>query len=96
MYPVFADVRPETAERQLTLGTDISAPGDFRPEPLPKAERTARIGDYTVKLTGDLVPGKSSRLTLSVSRAGRPAGDRPSALPGGLRAPGGPRDHDHG
>ncbi|MBC6460324.1 hypothetical protein [Actinomadura sp. HBU206391] len=75
VYRMFTDVRPESAERQLTLGTDVSAPGDYRPEALPKAKRTARIGDYTVKLSGDLVPGGSSRLTLSVSRAGRPVTD---------------------
>jgi hypothetical protein len=75
VYRVFTDVRPEGAARQLTLGTDVTAPGDYRPEPLPKARRTARVGGYEVTLTGSLEPGRTSGLTLSVRRDGRPVTD---------------------
>jgi hypothetical protein len=74
-YRLFTDIRPEGAAKQLTLGVDVTAPGDYRPEGLPKAEQTARVDGYEVKLNGALVPGRTSRLTLSVSKDGRPVTD---------------------
>ncbi|BCJ47705.1 hypothetical protein GCM10010168_20640 [Actinoplanes ianthinogenes] len=73
-YRVFADFQP-TGHDGLTLGADVPAPGDYRPIPLPASARTATVDGYTVTLTGDLTPGAASRLTLSVSRAGRPVTD---------------------
>ncbi|TDD93395.1 hypothetical protein [Actinomadura rubrisoli] len=69
-YRFFTDVHPEGAKQQLTLGTDIAAPGDFTPAPLPKAEPFARVDGYEVELVGSLVPGRTSKLTLWVSRNG--------------------------
>ncbi|GIE83461.1 hypothetical protein Aph02nite_94110 [Actinoplanes philippinensis] len=74
-YRVFADFQPAAREDGLTLGADVPAPGDYRPRPLPPAERSTTVDGYTVTLTGDLVPGGSSRLTLSVSRDGAPVTD---------------------
>ncbi|GGL23864.1 hypothetical protein GCM10014719_26960 [Planomonospora parontospora subsp. antibiotica] len=73
-YRAFADFAPEGAAG-MTLGTDLSAPGDYRPEPLGGPVRTATVDGYTVTLAGDLVPGRSSALTLSVSRDGEPVTD---------------------
>ncbi|MGH3388697.1 MAG: hypothetical protein ACRDOO_07450, partial [Actinomadura sp.] len=75
VYRVFTDVRPEGAAQQLTLGADVTAPGDYRPRALPKAERTTRVDGYEVTLTGALEPGRTSGLTLSVRRDGRPVTD---------------------
>lgn len=75
VYRVFTDVRPEGAAQQLTLGADVTAPGDYRPAALPRSGRTARVDGYEVTLTGALEPGRTSRLTLSVSRDGRPVTD---------------------
>ncbi|MBB4771625.1 hypothetical protein [Actinomadura livida] len=75
VYRFFTDVQPESAERQLTLGTDITAPGDLRPVPLPKPEQVAKVDGYEVTLTGGLVPGKSAELTLTVSKDGEPVTD---------------------
>jgi hypothetical protein len=74
-YRVFTDVRPAGAKEQLTLGMDLAAPGDYRPAELAAAGRSARVDGYTVTLAGDLVPGRSSRLTLSVRKGGRPVTD---------------------
>lgn len=74
-YRFFTDVRPAGVDEQLTLGTDVSAPGDYRPEPLPAPERVAKVDGYEVRLAGDLVPGRSSKLTLSVSKDGEPVTD---------------------
>ncbi|SDT80946.1 hypothetical protein [Actinoplanes derwentensis] len=74
-YRVFADFRPAAHDDGLTLGTDVPAPGDYQPRPLPAAERSTTVDGYTVTLAGDLVPGDSARLTLSVSKAGSPVTD---------------------
>jgi hypothetical protein len=74
-YRVFADFRPAGRAEGLTLGVDVPAAGDYRPQALPAVERTATVDGYTVTLTGDLTPGASSRLTLSVGKAGTPVTD---------------------
>ncbi|GAA3113044.1 hypothetical protein GCM10010466_00090 [Planomonospora alba] len=73
-YRAFADFAPE-GRAGMTLGTDLSAPGDYRPEPVGEAVRTATVDGYTVTLAGDLVAGRSSGLTLSVSKDGEPVTD---------------------
>ncbi len=74
-YRVFADFRPAVREQGLVLGVDVPAPGDYRPAALPAPSRTATVNGYTVTLGGELVPGTASKLTLSVSRAGKPVTD---------------------
>ncbi|MDA0634982.1 hypothetical protein OUY22_16290 [Nonomuraea sp. MCN248] len=73
-YRAFADFKP-TGGGKLTLGLDLEAPGDYRPKALPHADDEARVGDYTVRLAGKLEPGRSSRLTLRVSKDGEPVTD---------------------
>lgn len=74
-YRVLADFTPAGLGEGLTLGVDLQVPGDQRPIPLPVPSRAAEVDGYTVRLTGDLVPGSSSMLTLSVDRDGRPVTD---------------------
>ncbi|MFF7989204.1 hypothetical protein ACFZDG_05320 [Kitasatospora xanthocidica] len=74
-YRVFADFTPAGAAEGLTLGADLHAAGDLRPAPLPETGRTVTVDGYTVTLGGDLTPGRSGRLTLSVSKDGRPVTD---------------------
>lgn len=50
------------------------APGP-RSLPLPEATGIAQIGEYTVVFDGELLPGETSELTLTVSRKGRPVTD---------------------
>jgi hypothetical protein len=73
-WRLFADFVPAGGEG-VTLGTDLSVAGDYSPEPLPAAARTAQVDGYTVTLSGDLVPGEESELTLSVAKDGRPVTD---------------------
>ena len=75
VYRVFADFTPADRADGLTLGTDLSVAGNYRPLPLPAVSRTAEVDGYTVTLDGELVPGEESELTLSVSRDGRPVTD---------------------
>jgi hypothetical protein len=74
-YRLIADFVPTANDEPVTLGTDLSVAGAYAPQSLPAPSRTARVGDYTVKLVGRLVPGEESALTLSVSRDGRPVKD---------------------
>ncbi|MEX5275350.1 MAG: hypothetical protein DI613_15325 [Kocuria rhizophila] len=69
-WRIFADFRP-TGHGPMTLGIDASVPGQYEPQPLPAVTRTAQVGEYTVTLDGELLPGEPSELTLSVSRNGR-------------------------
>ncbi|MGY1743122.1 MULTISPECIES: hypothetical protein [unclassified Blastococcus] len=69
-WRVIADTTPTALGERLTLGADLAVAGDFAPRPLPPPSATAQVDGYTVVLTGGLVPGGESELTLSVSRDG--------------------------
>jgi hypothetical protein len=72
-YRAFADFAP-TGGAGTTLGVDIAVPGTFEPaEHAPS--RTAQVDGYTVELTGELVPGQASPVTLTVSKDGQPVTD---------------------
>ncbi|MQY05210.1 hypothetical protein [Actinomadura macrotermitis] len=74
-YRFFTDIKPAGAKKQLTLGADVTAPGDYTPAALPQAGQVAKVDGYEVKLDGALVPGRSSKLTLTVSKDGSPVTD---------------------
>jgi len=74
-YRVFADFRPAGIGRTLTLGADLSVPGEFAPRALPAAIRTTTTGEYDVTLAGTPVAGRESDLVMSVTRAGAPVTD---------------------
>jgi hypothetical protein len=75
-HRVFADFAPDGRSEALTLGRDIAVAGTYRPMPLQPPSTTATTPDgYTVTLTGALVPGTESPLSLSVSRDGEPVTD---------------------
>jgi len=74
-YRIFADFQPHGRDEALTLGVDVPAAGDYRPQPLPAPARSANVDGYAVTLAGDLVPGTASKLTLSVVKDGAPVTD---------------------
>jgi hypothetical protein len=73
-YRTFADFAVAGGP-ELTLGVDVSVPGDSRPAPLPAPTTTAAVDDYDVTLTGAPAAGTSTEVTLTVSRGGRPVTD---------------------
>jgi hypothetical protein len=73
-WRLFADFKATGADA-LTLGTDLAVDGDYRPEAPADESRTARVDGYTVTLEGDLTAGKDAKLTLNVSRDGKPVTD---------------------
>jgi hypothetical protein len=74
-HRVFADFKQVGAEENVTLGIDVPVAGAYTPVPLPPAALTATVDDYTVTVSGTLTPGTSSKLTLSVAKAGVPVTD---------------------
>ena len=73
-YRAFADFAP-TGATPTTLGVDLFAPGDFAPI-APEPNRTATApGGYEVTLDGDLTPGRSGEVALTVTRNGEPVTD---------------------
>jgi hypothetical protein len=74
-YRFFTDIQPQGAPKQLTLGTDITVPGDYKPRELPEAQRVATVDGYQIRMEGRLVPGRSSKITLTVSKDGEPVTD---------------------
>jgi hypothetical protein len=73
-WRLFADFTA-TGATPLTLGADLSVAGDFQPVPTPAESRTAYVDGYAVTLAGDLVAGADARLTLTVTKDGRPVTD---------------------
>ena len=74
-WRLFADFTPAGTGRNLTLGADLAVAGDFAPQPLPPPSATAEVDGYAVTLEGDLVSGRETELTLTVTRDGRPVTD---------------------
>ncbi|WP_116947149.1 hypothetical protein [Jiangella endophytica] len=72
-WKLFADF--STHGEAVTLGTDLSVPGDYQPVALPAPSTTAEVDGYTVTLDGHMDTGVESKLTLSVSRDGVPVTD---------------------
>lgn len=72
-YRAFADFAP-TGGKPMTLGLDLSVAGDYQPVSYAPS-RTAQVDGYTVRLDGALTAGKTSPLTLTVSRGGGPVTD---------------------
>jgi len=74
-YRVFADFRPKGRAAGLTLGIDVPVAGTYTPAPLPEPALTAAVDGYRVTLRGELTPGETSKLTLSVDKDGVPVTD---------------------
>ncbi len=74
-YRIFTDFQPAGRNTALTLGIDVPAAGNYQVRPLPAPAGVTEVDGYRVELTGDLVPGTASRLTLRISRDGQPVTD---------------------
>jgi hypothetical protein len=72
-YRAFADFVP-TGGEGVTLGVDLAAPGDFQPASY-EPSRVSNVDGYKVRLNGDLVPGQTSEVNLTVSKDGREVDD---------------------
>lgn len=73
-WRLFADFKA-TGGAALTLGTDLAVDGAFEAATPAAETRTATVDGYRVTLDGDLAAGGDARLTLSVSKDGKPVTD---------------------
>lgn len=73
-YRVFADFTPAGGEG-LTLGADLTVPGQHDPVPLAPPGGAASVDGYDVSFDGDLVAGTQSEVMVTVSRDGVPVTD---------------------
>jgi hypothetical protein len=74
-HRVLADFSPAGLGESLTVSADLVVDGSGAPRDLPKPATRYAIDDYEVELTGELLPGRSSRLAFTVRRGGRPVVD---------------------
>ncbi|MEU4555808.1 hypothetical protein EV382_5642 [Micromonospora violae] len=73
-WRAFADFTPAGGD-PLTLGVDVTVPGELTERPLPAPATSTTVDGYTVTLAGAPQPGRTSPLTLTVSRDGQPVTD---------------------
>ncbi|MDG4795830.1 hypothetical protein [Micromonospora sp. WMMD1082] len=74
VWRAFADFIP-TGGEPMTLGVDVTVPGDLVERPLPAPASSTTVDGYTVTLAGEPQPGHTTTLALTVSRAGAPVTD---------------------
>ena len=71
-YRIYADFTPVAKGASgVTLTRTVNVAGDFAPI-ATETKRTAEVDGFTVSLSGDLIAGASSDLTVSVERGGQP------------------------
>ncbi|MGW5556067.1 hypothetical protein ACWER9_02440 [Micromonospora sp. NPDC003944] len=73
-WRAFADFTP-TGGEPLTLGVDVTVRGELTERQLPAPATSTTVDGYTVTLAGAPQPGRTSSLTLTVSRDGQPVTD---------------------
>lgn len=71
-YRVFADFVPAETGDGLTLSTTVQVAGDYDPVPAEQSVNQTTVNDFDVEVTGDLVAGEASELTMTISRGGDP------------------------
>ena len=69
-YRVFADFAASGAD-PVTLTRTVDVAGSFAPAH-PETTATARVDGFEARITGDLVPGSASELTVTITRDGAP------------------------
>ncbi|HVK29391.1 MAG TPA: hypothetical protein VM575_13705, partial [Nocardioides sp.] len=73
-WRLYADFKATGAEA-LTLGSDLAVDGRYEATPPAKETRTSTVDGFEVTLAGDLAAGADAKLTLSVSKGGKPVTD---------------------
>ncbi|MEW2473203.1 hypothetical protein AB0875_05355 [Micromonospora gifhornensis] len=74
VWRAFADFTP-TGGEPLTLGVDVTVPGELTERPLPAPASSSTVHGYTVDFHGTPQPGGNATLTFTVSRDGVPVRD---------------------
>jgi len=69
-YRAFADIHP-TGGEAVTLGLDLTAPGVVDAPTTLTPTSSDEVDGYSVRLTGDIEPGASNTVTVTVTRDGQ-------------------------
>jgi hypothetical protein len=75
-YRIFADFQA-VGGPSLTLGVDVSVPGDYPAHIRPDASVVSRVDGFAVALSGDITAAGESLVTLRATQAGAPAALEP-------------------
>ena len=70
-YRIFADFVPAETGEGLTLSTTVQVHGDYEPVATEPAAETT-VDGFDVEVTGDLIAGEASELTMTITRDGEP------------------------
>lgn len=73
-YRVFADFVPTATGDDTTISNSVQVAGDYDPVPT-KPATTTNVDGFEVGVQGDLLPGESTKLTMTVHRGGQPVTD---------------------
>ncbi|MEH6796908.1 MAG: hypothetical protein V7694_22530 [Rhodococcus sp. (in: high G+C Gram-positive bacteria)] len=73
-YRLFANFTPAGGEN-ITLGTELTVPGDYRPQPPSTPNVTSSVDGYDVTLAGAVVAGEESTIALTIDQNGREVTD---------------------
>ncbi|MDV6260720.1 hypothetical protein [Rhodococcoides yunnanense] len=73
-YRLFADFTPAGGEN-ITLGAELTVPGDYRPQPLSPPNVTSRVDGYNVTLAGAVAAGEESTVASTIEQNGREVTD---------------------
>ena len=73
-YRLFADFTPAGGEN-ITLGAELTVPGDYLPQPLSTPNVTSSVDGYTVTLAGAVAAGEESTVALTIEQGGREVTD---------------------
>ncbi|MDV8021286.1 hypothetical protein [Rhodococcus sp. IEGM 1330] len=73
-YRLFADFTPAGGEN-ITLGAELTVPGDYRPEPPSTPNVTSRVDGYNVTLAGAVTAGEESTVASTIEQNGREVTD---------------------
>jgi hypothetical protein len=73
-YRVFADFTPAGGDG-VTLGADLTIPGEHRPVALADPSHEASVDGYAVSFDGQLVAGTESEIAVTVTGHGEPVTD---------------------
>jgi hypothetical protein len=74
-YRIYTEFRPAGASSSTVLSTAAFAPGASAPVPLGQDARVATVDGYELTLTGDVIAGTTSQVSVVVRRDGEPVTD---------------------
>ncbi|OZC49615.1 hypothetical protein CH286_08885 [Rhodococcus sp. WWJCD1] len=73
-YRLFADFTPAGGEN-ITLGAELTVPGDYRPQPLSPPNVTSSVDGYNVTLAGAVTAGTNSTVSMTIEQNRREVTD---------------------